>query len=37
MLYTHTVKLEVIYFFNWYQSLVHSEKIKFLSVILFDF
>jgi hypothetical protein len=31
---THTYYLEVIYlFFNWYQNLVHSVKIYFLSVI----
>jgi hypothetical protein len=29
----HTLLLEVIQFFNWHQSLVHSEKINFLSVL----
>jgi hypothetical protein len=32
----HTLYLlKSISIFNWYQSLVHSEKIKFLSVIYF--
>jgi hypothetical protein len=34
--HAHTLFLKSISFFNWYQSLVHSEKINFLSVI-FDF
>jgi hypothetical protein len=37
IMHTHTRLIRVSLIFNWYQSLVHFEKIYLLSVILFDF